>query len=108
MKNPFRYFNSSPQIIRLTVMMYIRYPLSLRQVDDLLFERGIDICHETVRFWWNRFSGMSAPGYEQSHQSASRNVHYRVQSRHHATTGAWSATSGIGIRALTDRPLSGL
>ena len=27
-------------------MMYIRYPLSLRQVADLLFERGIDICHE--------------------------------------------------------------
>jgi hypothetical protein len=43
MKNPFRYFNSSPEIIRLTVMMYVRYPLSLRQVEDLLFERGIDI-----------------------------------------------------------------
>jgi hypothetical protein len=42
MQNPFRYFNSSPEIIRLTVMMYIRYPLSLRQVEDLLFERGID------------------------------------------------------------------
>ncbi len=55
MQNPFRYFNSSPEIIRLTVMMYIRFPLSLRQVEDLLFERGIDICHETVRFWWNRF-----------------------------------------------------
>jgi putative transposase len=50
MKNPFRYFNSSPEIIRLTVMMYVCYPLSLRQVEDLLFERGIDICHETVRF----------------------------------------------------------
>jgi len=54
-ENPFRYFNSSPEVIRLTVMMYVRYPLSLRQVEDLLFERGIDICHETVRFWWNRF-----------------------------------------------------
>ena len=60
MQNPFRYFNSSPEIIRLTVMMYIRYPLSLRQVEDLLFERGIDICHETVRFWWNRFGPMFA------------------------------------------------
>ena len=49
MKNPFRYFNSSPEVIRLAVMMYIRYPLSLRQVEDILFERGIDICHETVR-----------------------------------------------------------
>ena len=60
MQNPFRYFNSSPEVIRLTVMMYIRYPLSLRQVEDLLFERGIDICHETVRFWWNRFGPMFA------------------------------------------------
>ena len=60
MQNPFRYFNSSPEVIRLTVMMYIRYPLSLRQVEDLLFERGIDICHETVRFWWNRFGPLFA------------------------------------------------
>lgn len=36
-------------------MMYIRFPLSLRNVEDLLHERGIDISHETVRFWWNRF-----------------------------------------------------
>jgi transposase-like protein len=48
MRNPFRYFNSSPEVIRLTVMMYIRYPLSLRQVEDLLFERGLDICNETA------------------------------------------------------------
>jgi putative transposase len=60
MRNPFRYFNSSPEIIRLTVMMYIRYPLSLRHVEDMLFERGIDICHETVRYWWNRFGPIFA------------------------------------------------
>jgi len=60
MRNPFRYFNSSPEVIRLTVMLYIRYPLSLRQVEDILFERGIDLCHETVRFWWNRFGPMFA------------------------------------------------
>src|SRR3990170_5956374 len=60
MRNPFRYFNSSPEVIRLTVMMYIRYPLSLRQVEDILFERGIDISHETIRFWWNRFGPMLA------------------------------------------------
>ena len=41
-------------------MLYVRYPLSLRQVEDLLFERGVDICHETVRFWWNRFGPMFA------------------------------------------------
>ena len=60
MHNPFRYFNSSPEVIRLAVMLYIRYPLSLRQVEDLLFERGIDICHETVRLWWNRFGPIFA------------------------------------------------
>ncbi len=60
MRNPFRYFKTSPEVIRLAVMMYIRYPLSLRQVEDLLFERGIDICHETVRAWWNRFGPMFA------------------------------------------------
>jgi putative transposase len=49
--NPFRYFNSSPEVIRLVVMMYVRFPLSLRNVEDLLAERGVDICHETVRFW---------------------------------------------------------
>ena len=37
------HFNCSPEVIRLTVIMYIRYPLSLRQVEYMLFERGIDI-----------------------------------------------------------------
>src|ERR1700735_1574353 len=60
MSNPFRYFNSSPEVIRLVVMMYVKYPLSLRNVEDLLAERGIDISHETVRFWWNRFGPMFA------------------------------------------------
>jgi putative transposase len=60
MKNPFRYFDSSPEVIRLVVMMYVKYPLSLRNVEDLLAERGIDICHETVRLWWNRFGPMFA------------------------------------------------
>ena len=56
----FRYFKTSPEIIRLAVMMYVRYPLSLRNVEDLLHERGIDITHETVRFWWNRFGTIFA------------------------------------------------
>jgi putative transposase len=58
--DPFRWFDSSPEVIRLVVLMYVRYPLSLRNVEDLLFERGIDICHETVRLWWNRFGPMFA------------------------------------------------
>ncbi|GJL96274.1 MAG: hypothetical protein DHS20C06_00910 [Hyphobacterium sp.] len=60
MKNPFRYFKTSPEVIRLAVMMYVRFPLSLRSVEDLLHERGINLSHEFVRFWWNRFGSMFA------------------------------------------------
>ena len=57
---PFKGFQNSPEIIRLAVMLHVRFPLSLRNVEDLLHERGIDISHETVRFWWNRFGPMFA------------------------------------------------
>jgi putative transposase len=59
-RSPFRYFKTSPEIIRLAVMLYIRFPLSLRNVEDLLHERGIEISHETVRCWWNRFGPVFA------------------------------------------------
>ena len=59
-RSPFRYFKSSPDIIRLAVMMYVRVPLSLRIVEDLLHERGVDVGHEPVRFWWHRFGPMFA------------------------------------------------
>ena len=57
MRNPFRYFNSSPEVIRLVVMMYFRYPLSLRQVEDILFERG----HCQSKFVY--FAKMSEPDF---------------------------------------------
>ena len=76
--SPFRYFNSSPEIIRLAVMMYGRFPLSLRAVEDLLFEWGIDICHETVRFWWNRFGSMFASEIRRERVSRMRGIrHWR-------------------------------
>jgi putative transposase len=53
-ENPFKYYKTSSEIIKLAVMYYVRYPLSLRQVEDILYERGIDICHETIRYWWNK------------------------------------------------------
>ncbi|AUH64149.1 IS6 family transposase [Paracoccus zhejiangensis] len=59
-RSPFRYFKTSPEVIRLAVMLYVRFPLSLRDVEDLLHERGIDICHETVRQWWMRFGQIFA------------------------------------------------
>ena len=58
--HPFRWFDSSPEVIRLIVMMYVKHPLSLRNVEDLPYERGIDVCYETARFWWRRFGPMFA------------------------------------------------
>jgi putative transposase len=54
-KNLFKYFKTSHEIIRVVVMYYVRYPLSLRQVEDILHERGIDVSYETVRCWVERF-----------------------------------------------------
>ena len=97
MHNPFRYFNSSPEVIRLAVMMYVRYPLSLRQVEDLLCERGIDICHETVRYWWNRFGPLFAA------EIRKRRVHHRFYS-----LWRWHLRAGQLMRCVsgsTGRPI---
>ncbi len=76
--NPFRCFDSSPEVIRMAVMLYVRYPLSLRNVEDLLAERGVDICHETVRFWWNRFGPMFASEIRRQRVSRMRGIrHWR-------------------------------
>ena len=62
MPNPvsFRYFKTSPEIIQLAVMLYVRFPLSLRNVEDLLHERGVDVSYESVRYWWHRFGAQFA------------------------------------------------
>ena len=63
--NPLRWFGSSPEVIRLVVTLYVRYPPSLRDVENLLFESGIDICHEAVRLWFDPFGPMFAGWYPQ-------------------------------------------
>ena len=64
MPNPvsFRYFKTSPEIIQLAVMLYVRFPLSLRNVEDLLHERGWTRHTEEMReqakdmlwLWWGQ------------------------------------------------------
>jgi len=91
MCNPFRYFNSSPEVIHLVVMMYIRYPLSLGQVEEILFERRIDICHETVRFWWNRFGPMFAAEIRKRrlHHRSYRSAMKQIGNAAHQECGRW-------------------
>ena len=73
-RSPFRYFKTSPEIIQLAVMLYIRFPLSLRTVEDLLHERGVDICHESVRLWEDRFGSYFANKTRKRRSEAMRQV----------------------------------
>jgi len=69
--SPFRYFNSSLEVIRLVVLMYVRFPLSLRNVEDLLFERGIDICN-AARLRWPSGSRLPARDHLQDPNASTR------------------------------------
>ena len=44
-----------PEVIRYAVWLYFRFALSLRDVEDLLAERGIEVSYETVRCWTRKF-----------------------------------------------------
>lgn len=55
-------FKTNSEIIRLAVKMYVRFPLSFRNVEDLLHERGVDVSYGAVRSWWYRFGPMFAAG----------------------------------------------
>ena len=59
-RSPFRCFKAGPEIIRLAVIMYVRFQLSHRNVEDLLHDRGVDVSHEAVRYWWHRCGPMFA------------------------------------------------
>ena len=76
-RSPFRYFKTSPEVIRLAVMLYVRSPLALRNVDDLLHERGIEVSHETVQFWWQRFGPLFASEIRQRRASQMRCSRWR-------------------------------
>jgi putative transposase len=60
MRGPFKWFKTGSEIIRLAEILYVLFPLSPRNIEDLLHERGVKISHETVRFWWHRFGQLFA------------------------------------------------
>lgn len=78
MRNPFRYYKTLAEVILVAVMMTIRFPLSLRQVEDLLHERVIDISYETVCAWWNHFGPMFAAEIRKKRSASMRlSPHWR-------------------------------
>jgi hypothetical protein len=92
MRSQFRYFNSSPEVIRLVVMMYVRYPLSLRNVEDLLAERGIDISHETIRFWWNRSGPLFAAEIRKKRVAHLRHCQSKFYTACSRSRAGWTST----------------
>jgi putative transposase len=75
--SPFKWFKTSPEIISLAVMLYVCFPLSLRIVEDLLHERGVEISHETVRFWWHRFGPLFAAEIRKRRIEGMKSSHWR-------------------------------
>lgn len=54
-QNPYRGYRFAPQIISHGVWSYHRFSLSLRDVEELLAERGISVSYETIRQWCAHF-----------------------------------------------------
>ena len=54
-KISYRGYRFPPEIIQHAIWLYVRFTLSLRDIEDLLAERGIMVSHETVRRWVNHF-----------------------------------------------------
>jgi len=79
MSNPvsFRYFKTSPEIIQLAVMLYVRVPLSLRNVEDLLHESGVDVSYASVRYWWHRFGSQFASQIKKHRAGCMRASHWK-------------------------------
>jgi hypothetical protein len=59
-KISYRGYRFPPEIIQQAIWLYLRFTLSLRDIEDLLAERGIMVSYETVRRWVNHFGPMIA------------------------------------------------
>ena len=104
--SPFRYFHSSPEVIRLVVLMYVRFPLSSRNVEDLLFERGVDICHGTVRLWWNRFGPLFAADIRNQREPNERIPPLALAPRRDVREAQWR--DGLPLARRRSRGLGGI
>ena len=51
-----------PALIAHAVWLYLRISLSLRAVEELLIERGVEVSHETLRQWVAKFGPLIARG----------------------------------------------
>jgi putative transposase len=59
--NAYRGYRFPGEVISYAIWLYLRFPLSFRDVEELLAERGIRVSHETVRCWVAKFGPRFAP-----------------------------------------------
>ena len=76
-KVSFCYFKVIPEIIQVAVMLYVRFPLSLRNVEDLLHERGVDVSCEFVLCWWHRFGSRFASKFKKRRAGGMQSSNWR-------------------------------
>lgn len=72
----FKRHRFSPQIIRHAVWLYARFTLSLRDIEDLFAERGLDVSYETVRRWFQKFGGPIANNLRRSRPTPTDYWHF--------------------------------
>ena len=81
------------------LVMDVRFPLSLRNVEDPLFKRGIDVCHETVRMWWSRFGPMFAADVRSQRSTARRSCVIALK----VSYDAWNSVTAFIAWACLER-----
>ena len=66
-KSPYRGHRFPPEIISYLVWLYHRFSLSLRDVEDLLAERGVTVSYEAIRLWCRKFGPAYARALRRRH-----------------------------------------
>jgi putative transposase len=97
-RRPLRHFQTSPEVIRLVVMLYAGFPLWLENVKDDPYERGIAVSRETMRFWWTRFGSLFASEIRQKRRDSLHTFSRwrRPLDGHCWSKPTWYAQSALG------------
>ncbi len=86
-RNPFKRHRFPPQVILLAVRWYCRYPLSYRDVRDLLMERGIHVEPSTINRWVVKFGPVIAAETRKLHYP--RSMYWHVDETYIRVSGKW-------------------
>jgi putative transposase len=92
----YRGFRFPPGIIRHAVWLYHRFPLSFREVEELLAERGIVVSYETVRQWRARFGPQYAAGLRRRRPRSGDKWHLDGRCQL-GGVGMWWGQVGVGV-----------